>query len=680
MPPQIFTIAKVPEDKLIETIKIADDDTADIVTAVNDEQGTFTVEQTFMDHPVGTSGVIIKVGKMSTFGGPDDTGVGPGEGLSLFDASDVAANPDLFLAQQPPNTTGLARRLDPTAKYLACRWDLDATPRSFLKLNTTLVKVTNPTTNRSENARPADTGPAISTGRVADLSLGLAEALELETDATCRLEIPTPETGVAVGVDLKVIDSTIFPKEMNRELVVMTTSNGETYWVVNQIGPQEGGQSLLRHVDDKTEILLSDTTVFPVAVSDQVPADIAAELNKAAPALGPSPSGPVINPPQAGANTNALVFAAATAFLGHNTNVPGTDHGNLACAWAVNEVVRLALGKPISTDGGGNGLSTDGIFDVLKMHHTQLPITSQPDPGTIIISPTEGSQHGHVGIVGRNPGGAIDNTQILSNSSSAAKFQQNYTIGKWKAYFENKGLDVLLFGLNASEFGLVGAAAAKAGPVPGALLTLAMLQKHWPNAAPNLIQGMAGTADVLGKLNINTPLRIAHFMAQISQECGSGTEMVESLNYSAQRMMAVFPSRFPTIESTQPFVHNERAFGDKVYNGRMGNQAGTDDGFNFRGRGCLQLTGRDSYSEIGTDCGLGLINNPDLAIDPKNVLLIAATEFVRLGCLPDCDRDDVVQVSARINLGHTTTNPGSINGLSDRRAQLQIWKQEFGLA
>jgi hypothetical protein len=86
------------------------------------------------------------------------------------------------------------------------------------------------------------------------------------------------------------------------------------------------------------------------------------------------------------------------------------------------------------------------------------------------------------------------------------------------------------------------------GPVaPGATLTLAMLQKHWPEAKPEMIQGMADTAAVLGKLGINTPLRIAHFMAQISEECGDGTEMTESLKYSAAEMMKVFPNRFPTL-------------------------------------------------------------------------------------------------------------------------------------
>jgi putative chitinase len=211
------------------------------------------------------------------------------------------------------------------------------------------------------------------------------------------------------------------------------------------------------------------------------------------------------------------------------------------------------------------------------------------------------------------------------------------------------------------------------------LLTLAMLQRNWKPAKPGIIQGMINTASVLTKFGINTPLRMAHFMAQISEETGSGKNMVENLNYSAENMMNVFPSRFPTLASTQGFIRNERAFGNKVYNGRMGNRVGSDDGFNFRGRGVLQITGRDKYGTIGKSLGLDLVNNPDLAIVPQNILPIGATVFVKHGCLPECDRDNVVQVSARINLGHPLTKPQKINGLEERKRQLVIWKREFGL-
>jgi putative chitinase len=214
----------------------------------------------------------------------------------------------------------------------------------------------------------------------------------------------------------------------------------------------------------------------------------------------------------------------------------------------------------------------------------------------------------------------------------------------------------------------------------GSMLTLAMLKKHWPRASTELIQGMANTAGVLEKLGINTPLRLAHFMGQISQECGKGTIMAESLNYTAARMMKVFPKRFPTLASTQGFERNERAFGNKVYNGRMGNRPGSDDGFNFRGRGGLQLTGRENYEAIGKSCDLDLVNHPELVAHRDHMLLIAATEFVKLGCLEECDRDNVVQVSARINLGHPTTSPEKINGLRDRIQQVDLWKGVFGVS
>ena len=89
----------------------------------------------------------------------------------------------------------------------------------------------------------------------------------------------------------------------------------------------------------------------------------------------------------------------------------------------------------------------------------------------------------------------------------------------------------------------------------GSMLTLDMLKKRWPKASAKLVKGMANTAGVLEKLGIRTRrCAAAHFMGQISQECGRGTEMVESLNYTAARMMKVFPKRFPTLASTQGFV------------------------------------------------------------------------------------------------------------------------------
>lgn len=134
--------------------------------------------------------MIIIEGKMSTFGGPDDTGVSPGEPLALVSTKDAALLKEYFLDMQPPGTTGLARRLNPDAAYIACRWDYKKTGRVFLI--GTLVTVINPKTGASELAKPVDWGPHESTGRVADLSPGLAQRLGLDTDDVCRVEVSEP--------------------------------------------------------------------------------------------------------------------------------------------------------------------------------------------------------------------------------------------------------------------------------------------------------------------------------------------------------------------------------------------------------------------------------------------------------------------------------------------------------
>jgi len=125
-------------------------------------------------------------GKCSWFGGPNDTGVAPDEGLAFIDAYSDA--PDLFLAQQPPGTTGLARRLNPAKKYIACRWDYDETPKDVLLTMRVLVYA--PRTRRLLIARPADWGPHEDTGRIADISPGLMDALGIETDDEVQVMLP----------------------------------------------------------------------------------------------------------------------------------------------------------------------------------------------------------------------------------------------------------------------------------------------------------------------------------------------------------------------------------------------------------------------------------------------------------------------------------------------------------
>jgi len=125
-------------------------------------------------------------GPCSWFGGPEDNGVSPSEGLAFIYEYDDA--PHLFLDDQPPGTTGLARRLDPDVFYVACRWDYDETPKEMLadRANLAVVKAR----GRMVLAWPADWGPHSDTDRVADISPGLMEALGISTDDEVEVAYP----------------------------------------------------------------------------------------------------------------------------------------------------------------------------------------------------------------------------------------------------------------------------------------------------------------------------------------------------------------------------------------------------------------------------------------------------------------------------------------------------------
>ena len=133
-------------------------------------------------------------GTCSWFGGPDDLGVSPDEGLAFIYSVDQA--PHLFLQEQPEGTTGLARRLNPDVFYVACRWDYNVTPKDMLDDKDKMCVVVSLATGRRRLAWPADWGPHEDTGRAADLSPGLMEALDIMTDDVVRVIYPVTKEDV----------------------------------------------------------------------------------------------------------------------------------------------------------------------------------------------------------------------------------------------------------------------------------------------------------------------------------------------------------------------------------------------------------------------------------------------------------------------------------------------------
>jgi hypothetical protein len=130
-------------------------------------------------------------GPCSWFGGPEDEGVDPDEGLAfIYDVDDA---PHLFLDEQPPGTTGLARRLDPDMYYIACRWNYAVTSKEMLLVSGQRALVTAKKTGKKARAWPADWGPHEDTGRAADISPGLMDALEITTDDEIEVIYPAPK-------------------------------------------------------------------------------------------------------------------------------------------------------------------------------------------------------------------------------------------------------------------------------------------------------------------------------------------------------------------------------------------------------------------------------------------------------------------------------------------------------
>lgn len=194
-----------------------------------------------------------------------------------------------------------------------------------------------------------------------------------------------------------------------------------------------------------------------------------------------------------------------------------------------------------------------------------------------------------------------------------------------------------------------------------------------PHADPETIENILDNQDILPQFGVNSPLRIAHFLSQVGHESGGFRIAVENMRYTtARRLTQVWPRRFPTEASAAPFVNNPEKLGNRVYANRMGNgDEASGDGFRYRGRGLIQITGKEMYQNVGQLAGLDLVGNPELAASPNNALLIACGgwKFDRVDQLPE--NASVEAYTLRINGGTT--------GLADREALFKKVKGFLGL-
>ena len=161
--------------------------------------------------------------------------------------------------------------------------------------------------------------------------------------------------------------------------------------------------------------------------------------------------------------------------------------------------------------------------------------------------------------------------------------------------------------------------------------------------------------------------RVATFLGQIAVESAQMNRLEENLNYSRRRLQAVWPRRFPDAESTLKYGHNPERLANKVYANRLGNgpeQSG--DGFRYRGRGLMQITGRDNYARMGRLMNLPtLIEMPDYLIEPRHAALSAAAFWNKNNLNHAADMLSTEDTHAIIR-GITKRINGGTHGLENR--------------
>jgi len=197
-------------------------------------------------------------------------------------------------------------------------------------------------------------------------------------------------------------------------------------------------------------------------------------------------------------------------------------------------------------------------------------------------------------------------------------------------------------------------------------LKLEKLRGHVPDAVISQIP------DTASKFQINTPLRLAHFLAQCGHESGGFKVTQENLNYSAKGLMGIFKKYFPTQQLAESYQRQPQKIANRVYANRMSNgDESSGEGYKFRGRGYIQLTGKDNYTQFGKAIGEDIASNPDV-VSGKHALLSAAWFWSKNGLnkLADGGSTDAVvtSITKRVN--------GGTIGLPDR---IKHFKEYFEL-
>lgn len=175
----------------------------------------------------------------------------------------------------------------------------------------------------------------------------------------------------------------------------------------------------------------------------------------------------------------------------------------------------------------------------------------------------------------------------------------------------------------------------------------------------------------MAEFSINNPARKAMFIAQIMHESGKLSAVAENLYYKAEALLRVFPKYYKTLAQAQAHAKQPEKIANRVYGGRMGNgPEASGDGYRYRGRGLIQLTGKDNYNSCGAALGKDLHKDPGYLETPEGAARSAGWFWNKNGLNRLADTGDIVTNTKRIN--------GGTNGLADRKhhyeAALRLYK------
>ena len=185
------------------------------------------------------------------------------------------------------------------------------------------------------------------------------------------------------------------------------------------------------------------------------------------------------------------------------------------------------------------------------------------------------------------------------------------------------------------------------------MVTASQLQKL--HIGPEWVDALNATFQ---KFDISTPLRQASFIGQCSHECGNFKILEENLNYRAEALCKLWPKRFDA-EKAQACARNPKLIANTVYSSRMGNRdEKSGDGYRFRGRGCIQLTGHANYYHAGQACGVDFVMEPDLVATPQYAAMTAGWFWDVQKLNRFADARDFIGMTKKIN--------GGTIGLNDR--------------